>query len=116
MVPSPGPSISRSSGPSVLLVADLFHPVDDLAVQRLLNGDVRHCRRGGCAMPMLLIRRKPDHIARADFLDRAAPGLHPAEAGRDDQNLAEGMGVPCRTRARLEGDAGAAGTCRIRRL
>src|ERR687898_2500864 len=99
MVPSPGPLISRSSGPPVLLVADLFHPVDDLAVERLLNGDMRHRRRGRCAMPMLLIRRKPDHITWVDFLDRATPSLHPPAAGRDDQGLAERMGVPCRARA-----------------
>ncbi len=38
----------------ILIVADLFHPLDDLAVFLLLNGDVRH---GGCwrrAVPMLL--------------------------------------------------------------
>jgi hypothetical protein len=67
-------------------------------------------------MPMLLTRRKPDDITRVDFLDRAAPSLHPAAAGRDDQGLTEGMGVPCRARARLEGDAGATSTCWIGRL
>src|ERR687897_2999470 len=116
MVPSPGPSISRLSGPPVLLVADLFHPVDDLAVQRLLNGDMRHRGRGRCAMPVLLTRRKPDHIPWVDFLDRAAPSLHPSAAGRDDQGLTEWMGVPCRARARFERDAGATSTCRIGRL
>src|SRR5918995_5891473 len=64
-------------------------------------------------MPMLLTRRKPDHITWLDFLDRAAPSLHPPAAGRDDQRLTEWMGVPCRARARLECDTGATSTCRI---
>ena len=38
-------------------------------------------------MPMLLTRRNPHHIAGADFLDGAAPTLHPAEAKCDDQRL-----------------------------
>ena len=67
-------------------------------------------------MPVLLTRRKPDDITRVDFLDRAAPSLHPAAARRDDQGLAERMGVPCRARAGFERDAGASNTCRIGRL
>ena len=92
---------------SVLFVADLFHPVDDLAVELFLNGDVRHGggRRG--AVPVLLAGREPDHIAGPDFLDRPALALRPAAAGRDDQGLAERMRVPCGARARLERDAGA---------
>jgi hypothetical protein len=58
-------------------------------------------------VPMLLAGRNPDHVARPDFLDRPAPALHPAAAGRHDQGLAERMRVPCRARAGLEGDAGA---------
>ena len=27
----------------ILFVADLFHPIDHLAVERFLNGDVSHC-------------------------------------------------------------------------
>src|SRR5215218_9151162 len=45
---------------AVLLVADLFHPVDILAVQRFLNGNVCHRR---CSVPMLQAGRKPDHVA-----------------------------------------------------
>src|SRR5207302_4538492 len=44
----------------ILVVTHFFHPVDDLAVERFLNGDVRHCyrcRRRG-AMPMFLVRRE----------------------------------------------------------
>src|SRR6266487_2781058 len=86
-------------GPSpglILLVANLLHPVDGLAVEPLLNGNVRH--GGGCrgAVPVLLARREPDHVARPDFLDRAAPALRQAAAGGHDQGLAQRVGVPRR--------------------
>ena len=54
--------------------------------------------------------RKPDDIARTDFFDWPAFGLRPAKAGRDDEGLAERMGVPRGTGARLEGDVTAAHT------
>ena len=92
---------------SVLFVADLFHPVDGFAVELLLNGDVRHRRRGRRPMPMLFARRKPDHVARPNFLDRPTPSLRPAAAGRHDQGLTERVRMPCRPGSRLEGDAGA---------
>src|SRR5438876_3011132 len=78
----------------ILFFAHLFHPIDHLAVQRFLNSDMRHrgCWRG--AVPMLLTRRKPNDIARPDFLDWFAPTLRPSEAGRDDQCLTEWMCMP----------------------
>ena len=79
----------------VLLVADLFHPVDGFAVELFLNGDVRHGRGWRGAVPVLLTRREPDHVARPNFLDRPAPALCPAATGRHDQGLAQRMGVPC---------------------
>ena len=94
----------------VLFVADLFHPVDDLAVELFLNGDVRHGRGRRGAMPVLLAGREPDHIAGPDLLDRSALALSPAAAGRHDQGLTERMRMPCGPRARLEGDAGALNT------
>jgi hypothetical protein len=33
---------------AVLLIADLFHPVDDFAVERFLNGDVHLADVGRC--------------------------------------------------------------------
>ena len=94
----------------ILLIADLLHPVDYRTVQRFLNGDMRHRRRRGRAMPMLLTGRKPDHIAWPDFLDRAALTLRPAESGRDDQRLTEWMRMPGGARTRLERDARATNT------
>ena len=42
------------SSEAVLFVADLLHPLHDLAVERLLNGDMGHRRGRRRAMPMLL--------------------------------------------------------------
>ena len=52
---------------AVLVVGHVLQPIDHLAIQTFLDGDVRHCRRRRSAVPMLLARRKPDHIARPDF-------------------------------------------------
>src|SRR2546427_12982474 len=86
--------LSLIARPLVLLVGDLLHPIDDLPVELFLDGDVRHGRGGRCAMPMLFTRRARDHIAGPDDLDRAAPALHEAAAGRDDERLTERMRVP----------------------
>src|SRR5712691_12054455 len=67
-------------------------------------------------MPMLFARRARDHIAGPDDLDRAAPTLHEAAAGRHDERLTERMGVPITAGAWLEGHVGAARTCRSGRL
>src|SRR5208283_2924289 len=89
----------------VLFVRHLLQPVDRLALLRLLDGDMRHGGRGRGAVPVLLARREPDDVARADLLDRAAPALGAAEPRRHDQRLAERVGVPGGARAWLEGDA-----------
>src|SRR5579859_2656837 len=91
----------------VLFVADLFHPIDGLAIEPFLYGDVRH--RGGWrgAMPMFLSRREPDHITRTNLLDRPTPALDPATASRHHQGLTQRMGMPCGASARLERDTGA---------
>src|SRR5438552_18205565 len=62
----------------VLRVANLFQPIYSLPVQRPLNGNVLHRRRRRRAVPMLLTRLEPDHIAGTDLLDRPAIALHPA--------------------------------------
>src|ERR1700736_2566532 len=97
----------------VLFVTDLFQPVDGFAIQRFLNGDVRHGRRGRGPMPMLLAGRKPNHITGANFLDRPALALNPTAVERHNQSLAERMRMPGGAVIRLECDARAANTRRI---
>jgi hypothetical protein len=89
----------------VLFVADLFHPLDILAVHRFLNGDMRHRGRGRRPVPVLLPGRRPDHITGPEFIDRSALALNPATAGCDNQSLAERMRVPGGAGTRLECDA-----------
>jgi hypothetical protein len=100
----------------VLFVADLFQPVDNLPLQLFLNGDVRHGRSWRGSMPVLLVRREPDHITGPDLLDRAAPPLRAAKSSRDNERLTERMRMPCSPRARLEGYAGTLNKCRVRCL
>ena len=64
------------SGRPVLLVADLFHPVDSLPVELFLNGDMSHGGGRHGTMPMLLTRREPDHITWPNFFNRAIPTLY----------------------------------------
>src|SRR3954454_9436639 len=90
--------------PTELLVAHMLQPIDHLAVEPLLDGDVRHRRRGRRPVPVLLARREPDHVARSYLLDRASLPLNPAAAGRDDERLTQGVGMPGRPAPGLEGD------------
>src|SRR2546423_3232441 len=104
---------SGVSAPLVLLVAYLFHPVDVLTVLRFRDCDVRHRRCGRRSMPMLQAGGKPDHIAGTNFLDRPALALNPAEAGSDDQSLAERVCMPSGARAGFERDMPATHARRI---
>ena len=108
--------IFPSDLPVVLLLADLLQPIDNLTVLLFLNCDVRHGRSGRCAVPVLLTRREPDHIAGADFLDRPTFTLRPTAARRNDQSLTERMRVPRGTSTRLKSYAGALNKRRIGRL
>src|SRR6266487_5413391 len=88
----PGQSFTMTCGIlspslSVLLVADLFHPVHNLPVECFLNRDVRHGGSGRSTMPVLQSWREPDHITGPDLLDRAALALHPTNTGCDNQRL-----------------------------
>src|SRR6516164_5278469 len=62
---------------TVLFVADVLHPVDDPAIERLRNGYVGHCRRGRGAVPVLLAWCKPHDVARRNVFDRAPRALYP---------------------------------------
>src|SRR5579871_3408314 len=101
---------------AVLFVADLFHPLDHLAVQRFLNGDMGHRRGWRSTMPVLLAGRTQDHVSGPDLLLGLAPTLGPAEAGGHDQRLTERMRMPSRAGARLECHAGSANARRCRCL
>ena len=74
---------------AVLFVADLFHPVNGLAVKLFLNGNVRHGSGWRRAVPVLFARRKPNHVAGMNFLGWAAFALHPTATGGDQQGLAQ---------------------------
>ena len=55
-----------STSSAVLLVADLFHPVNRFAVQRLLNGDMSQCGRRRSAVPIHESRREEVEVERAE--------------------------------------------------
>jgi hypothetical protein len=106
MTPAIGDALLAIASPPVLFVADRLKPIDVLSVHGFLDRDVRHRVRGRRAVPMPQAGWKPDDIARANFLDRAAFTLHPAETRRDDEGLAQRMRVPVRACARFKGDMG----------
>jgi hypothetical protein len=60
----------------ILFVAYLLHPVDRLAVELFLNGDMCHGRSRRGTMPMLFTRWYPNYVARMNFLDRAILALY----------------------------------------
>src|SRR4051812_16119032 len=66
-----------------------------------------HCCGRGGAVPMLFARWNPDDVTGANFLDRASPALGAATTSGHNESLAEWMGVPRRSSAGLECDAGA---------
>src|SRR5215469_7667268 len=110
------PPRRRSLFCAVLLVRDLFEPLDSLAIERFLNRDVRHGNRWARAVPMLLAGLEPHHIARPDFFAGAAPFLGPAESGQDNERLAKRVCMPCGSRAWFERYTHASRTCEVRRL
>src|SRR5579875_532194 len=79
--------------PPVLLIRNMLHPLDYLAVPSLLNRDMRQCRIRSRAMPVLFTRRKPHNITRPDLFNRSPLTLHPAAASRHDQHLSQRMRV-----------------------
>src|ERR1700721_3687432 len=97
----------------VLLVAHLLQPFNRLAVQPLLNSNVRHRRLRRCPMPMFLSRLKPDHIAGVDLFNRTIPTLHPSTPAGHNQSLAQRMRMPRRPRAWLKGYMGTTNAGRL---
>lgn len=84
-----------------MFVADLLHPVNSLAVETFLNGNVRHGGSWAGPVPVFLTRLEPDHVARSNFLDRATPALRATEALRHNQGLAQRVSMPVGVSARL---------------
>ena len=87
-----------------MLLSDLLHPVDDLAVELFRNGDMRHTRDCRGSMPMFDARWNLNDIALLHFLNWAAPLLDQASPGRDDQRLSQRVDVRSGASARLECD------------
>src|SRR5437016_1771211 len=97
---------------AVLFVADLFHPVHDLAVECFLNRDVRHRCGGRSTMPVPLAGWKPDHVTGPNLLYRAALALRPTATARDNERLTKRMSMPRGARAGFERHAGTGCACR----
>src|SRR5437588_12612641 len=91
---------------AVLFVADLLHPVNRLAVETLLNGDVCHGGGGCCPMPMFLPWWDPGHVPRTNVFNRASPALCQTTASHHNQSLAQRVCVPGGSSTWLERDTG----------
>src|SRR5215213_2089213 len=90
----------------VLVIGNVFEPVDGAAVDEGLDGEVGHRGVVGGAVPVLDPGWSPDDIAFGDALLVPAPLLHPPATGGDDKGLSAGVGVPSRASARGEGHLG----------
>lgn len=97
-----------------MLVANLLHPLDDLAFEGFRDGDVCHGRGGRGAVPVFFARCEPNDIARAEVLDRTPFPLRTTGPRHDKKCLPERVGVPGCARARLEGDRSATNAGRSR--
>src|SRR4051812_48763129 len=87
---------------TVLVFANVFHPVNYLSVELFLNRDVGHAGCWRRSMPVFLAGREPDHITRTDLLNCTAFALHPAATSGDDESLPERVSMPGCARARLK--------------
>ena len=90
----------------ILLIADLFHPRHAFAVQPFTYGEMRHGGIRGRAVPVLDVGRTQHHVPLPDDLYRASPFLGQPDAGRNEQGLAQRVGMPFGARTRLKGDVG----------
>src|SRR5215470_2370183 len=79
----------------ILLVADVFHPGDVLAVERLLGGDMNHACPWRCTVPVLFVRRNPHNVTCLDLAHFAAPALYPARAGDEASGQADACARRC---------------------
>ena len=82
----------------------MLQPINDLAVELLLDSNVRHTSSRRGSVPVFFTGWKPDHIARTNLLDGAAFALRPATARCNDERLSKRMCMPRRPRTRFERD------------
>src|SRR5947208_3182322 len=80
----------------VLFAADLLHPAHDLAVEFLLDGEVRQRAVWRGAVPMFLSGRAGDHIPGMNLFDGTPPALHKATTRRHDERLTQRVGAGAR--------------------
>ncbi len=84
----------RSWAGATLRVSNLLHPLDRPPVQRLLYRDMRHRLGRGGTVPVLVLRRAPQHIADLEFERGPAFDLRPADPLRHNQSLTETVLMP----------------------
>ena len=82
----------------------MFEPIDGLAIELLLHGDVRHRRGWRRAVPVLFAGGKPHDVTEANLFNGSASALDASGPGCHNERLAEWMGVPRGARAWLERD------------
>src|SRR4051794_28352832 len=78
----------------ILLVGDVLEPGHGRTVQRLLDIDMGHRVRRRRTVPVLLVGRTQQYVARVELEDRPSLDLRPANTVGDDQCLAKRMFVP----------------------
>ena len=91
----------------VWVIGNFLQPLHTFAIHHAGHSQVSHGACRCCTVPVLDARWADDHVSRADFLHGLAPFLSQAHTCDHHQSLACWMGMPGRTRARLEGNVGA---------
>jgi len=93
----------------------MLHPIHSLAVELLLDCNVRYRCRRRRSVPVLLSGSEPDNVTRPYLLDWTAPALRPSAPRSNNQYLPKRMRVPSGSCARLKSDTCAHHPSRIRR-
>lgn len=91
------------SAVQVILVGNVLHPRDGAAIDRLRDRNVSHRSLVGSTVPVALVSRDPDRIARRHLMARLPLALDPAATGCDDQDLPSWVPVPSCPGPWLEG-------------
>ena len=78
---------THSGSTAIRLVAHVLHPLDRLAVERLVDRDVLHGCGGRRAVPLRLVRLEEDGVTRLHLLDGLPVALNPTAPEGDDDRL-----------------------------